>query len=92
MKTTHDTDSIQYPKILFSEKQIQHRVEELAQQIARDYEDRPLVMIGVLNGAVQFMMDLIRVLPKRELERFRYDFVSVVPLGNRASYAEMLLL
>ena len=92
MKTTHDTDSIQYSKKLFSEEQIQQRVKELAQQIAQDYEDRPLVMIGVLNGAVQFMMDLIRALPKRELERFRYDFVSVVPLGNRASYAEMLLL
>ena len=91
MKEPNDTGSIWSPKTLFSEEQIQQRVEELAQKIAHDYEDRPLVMIGVLNGAVPFMMDLIRALPKRKLERFRYDFVSVVPNGNRASYAEMML-
>lgn len=42
------------------EKQIQRRVGELGQRITDDYSGSPLLMIGLLNGAVVFMSDLIR--------------------------------
>ena len=47
-------------KLLFSEAQIQKRTEELANQISEEYKDTVPVFIGVLNGSVLFMSDLIR--------------------------------
>ena len=46
--------------ILYSEKQIQDRLAELAQQIEQDYEGRELLLVGVLKGAVMVMADLAR--------------------------------
>ena len=46
--------------ILYSEKQIQDRLAELAQQIEKDYEGRELLLVGVLKGAVMVMADLAR--------------------------------
>ena len=44
--------------ILFTEKQIQERLDEMAQQIAADYEGRDLLLVGILRGAVMVMADL----------------------------------
>ncbi len=38
------------------------RVAELGQQLSDDYADRVPVMIGVLNGCVPFMADLVRAM------------------------------
>jgi hypoxanthine phosphoribosyltransferase len=45
---------------LFSEKQIQDRLAELAVEIERDYEGRDILLVGVLRGAVMVMADLAR--------------------------------
>ena len=47
-------------EILLTEKQIQKRVSELAEQISKDYTDKVPVFIGVLNGAFIFMSDLLK--------------------------------
>jgi len=47
-------------EILFSKRDIDMRVRELAEEISRDYEGKELIMIGVLKGAFIFMSDLIR--------------------------------
>ncbi|HHX96721.1 MAG TPA: hypoxanthine phosphoribosyltransferase [Clostridia bacterium] len=47
-------------KILITEKQIEEKVKELGALISRDYEQKDLVIIGVLKGAVVFLADLIR--------------------------------
>ncbi|MFA5323216.1 MAG: hypoxanthine phosphoribosyltransferase [Smithella sp.] len=47
-------------EILFSKETIQKRVQELAEQISKDYAGRELIVIGVLRGAFIFMADLIR--------------------------------
>jgi hypoxanthine phosphoribosyltransferase len=47
-------------EILFSRDAIQKRVRELAGQISKDYDDRELIIIGILKGAFIFMADLIR--------------------------------
>jgi hypoxanthine phosphoribosyltransferase len=47
-------------EVLFSKKDIDIRVRELAEEISRDYEGKELIMIGVLKGAFIFMSDLIR--------------------------------
>jgi hypoxanthine phosphoribosyltransferase len=46
--------------ILLSERKIQNRVRELAQQISNDYKGCVPVFIGVLNGSFIFFSDLIR--------------------------------
>ncbi|MCI0493554.1 hypoxanthine phosphoribosyltransferase [candidate division KSB1 bacterium] len=47
---------------LITEKQIKHRVQELAKKISEDYSDKCPIIIGVLNGAFIFMADFIREL------------------------------
>jgi hypoxanthine phosphoribosyltransferase len=49
--------------ILFTERQIQQRVEELARQIAQDYAGLPLVLCAILKGSIPFLADLMRKLP-----------------------------
>ena len=64
-------------RILISETRIQKRVGELARAIQRDYRNRELVMIALLNGTVMFLADLIRHL---ELP-LRLDFIGVSSYG-----------
>lgn len=45
---------------LIPAERIQHRVAELARQIAADYADRPVTIIGVLTGSLMFLADLVR--------------------------------
>jgi hypoxanthine phosphoribosyltransferase len=46
--------------ILVQRDDLEHRVKELAAEISRDYDDRELLLIGVLKGAVFFLADLMR--------------------------------
>jgi hypoxanthine phosphoribosyltransferase len=46
--------------VLFTEAQIQDRLEELAIQIEKDYEGQDILLVGVLKGAVMVMADLAR--------------------------------
>jgi hypoxanthine phosphoribosyltransferase len=48
---------------LIPAERIQQRVAELARQIAADYHDQPITVIGVLTGSLLFLADLIRQLP-----------------------------
>jgi hypoxanthine phosphoribosyltransferase len=47
-------------KTLFSNAEIQRRVQELGQQISVDYTDRRPVMVGILRGVFCFIADLAR--------------------------------
>ncbi|MDK2824743.1 MAG: hypoxanthine phosphoribosyltransferase [Clostridia bacterium] len=47
-------------RILISEEQIKNKVKELGEQITNDYQDKDLLVICILKGAVIFMADLIR--------------------------------
>jgi hypoxanthine phosphoribosyltransferase len=46
--------------ILFTEEQIQTRLEELAAEIEKDYQGKEILLVGVLRGAVMVMADLAR--------------------------------
>jgi hypoxanthine phosphoribosyltransferase len=48
---------------LISESAIQARVSELGLSLAAHYEERTPLLVGVLNGAVIFMADLVRNMP-----------------------------
>jgi len=47
-------------EILIPAERIQDRVGEMARQIALDYRDRPVTIIGVLTGSLMFLADLVR--------------------------------
>ena len=64
-------------EILISEEQLAARIAELGRQITADYECKPLVLLGVLKGAVLFMVDLAREI-KLPLE---IDFMATSSYG-----------
>lgn len=65
-------------EILFSREEISSRVRELGLEITNAYRNRPLVLIGVLNGAFIFLADLAR-----EIElNMEIDFIRVASYGD----------
>ena len=64
-------------KTLFTQEEIQKRIEELAAEINRLYAGEPLVVVCVLKGAFMFFSDLVKLLTcKPEL-----DFVRLASYG-----------
>jgi hypoxanthine phosphoribosyltransferase len=47
-------------KRLIKESEIQEKVSALGEQIAHDYSDRPLTVLGVLTGSIVLLSDLIQ--------------------------------
>ncbi len=47
-------------EVLLSEAQIKTRIQELGQELLRDYGDKSPVFVGVLKGVVVFYADMIR--------------------------------
>lgn len=47
-------------EVLYSEEEIQRKVQELGERISRDFEGRNLLVICVLKGAFIFMADLVK--------------------------------
>ncbi|MBR6014025.1 MAG: hypoxanthine phosphoribosyltransferase [Selenomonadaceae bacterium] len=58
MKTKEDF----IERVLYTEEEIDKRVKELSKQISEDYKDikKPLLTVGILNGAVMFYTDVVR--------------------------------
>jgi len=48
---------------MITQEAMRRRVKTLGLQIARDYQDKDLLMIGVLKGAFAFFADLCRAIP-----------------------------
>ena len=65
-------------EVLFTEEQILARIGEMAEEIARDYEGKDLVLVGVLRGAVMVMADLSRALDKH----VEMDWMAVSSYGS----------
>jgi hypoxanthine phosphoribosyltransferase len=66
-------------KEIISPDVISARVRELGERITMDYQDRPIVIIGILNGAFVFMSDLVRHI-KGKVE---IDFVRLKSYGAK---------
>jgi hypoxanthine phosphoribosyltransferase len=66
-------------KVLFTAEQIRTRVRELGVELAREYEGRHPLFVGVLKGACMFQCDLARATPIGDLE---LDFLAVSSYGH----------
>jgi len=67
--------------VLVSEEQIAARITELAAEVAADYADREVLLVGVLKGAVLFMSDFARALPRPS----QMEFMAVSSYGSATS-------
>jgi hypoxanthine phosphoribosyltransferase len=67
-------------RVLFDEATILRRLDEIAAQISKDYCDRELTVIAVLNGSLVFMADLMRRIPLP----MRLDCLSVASYHGKA--------
>ena len=47
-------------EVIISEDKLKSRIQELGEQITRDYKNKKLLVIGVLKGCFVFMADLVR--------------------------------
>ena len=66
-------------RVLIEEEAIRERVRELGRQISADYAESvsPVVIVGVLRGAVIFLSDLIRAMDAT----LTIDFIAVSSYG-----------
>ncbi|MDR3265421.1 MAG: hypoxanthine phosphoribosyltransferase [Synergistaceae bacterium] len=67
-------------EVLISEREIYDRVGVLAEKIASETRSGELLAVGILNGAVIFLSDLVRRMPP-ELD-VRIDFMSISSYGD----------
>lgn len=83
-------------RVVIAADEITRRVQDLGRQIAADYRcgagadprGRPLLVVGILKGALPFMADLVRALDLS----IEYDFMAVSSYGNGTSPGEVRIL
>ncbi len=64
-------------EVLISQEDLKRRVAELAEEIATDLAGQELLVVGVLKGAIMFIVDLVRLLPLR----VELDFMAIASYG-----------
>jgi len=74
--------------VLIEEVSIQRRVEQLAEEISRDYQGSDLHVVGVLRGAYQFTQDLSTKIGLMHT----VDYISVASYGQGTTSSGTLQL
>jgi hypoxanthine phosphoribosyltransferase len=64
--------------MLLSKSAIDRRIRAIARRIRKDFPSEPLLLVGVLKGAVLFLADLARYLPGE----VTFDFIAVSSYGK----------
>src|SRR5579863_5579318 len=67
-------------RVLFTQEQIEHRIQELAAQISDQYKDKNLKLIGVLKGSIFFLAELAR----RIHVPVKIDFLAISSFSNKS--------
>lgn len=65
-------------KVFITRDRIHRRILEIAKQIRQDFPEEPLLLVGVLKGAVFFLSDLARGIPGE----VSLDFIAVSSYGK----------
>jgi hypoxanthine phosphoribosyltransferase len=73
-------------RILFTQEQIEARIDELAAEISRHYRNKNLKLIGVLKGCVFFMAALARRLEVP----VKIDFLAISSFSNKSGAPGMV--
>jgi len=78
-KLSIDTIIPENYKLLISKAQIKEKLIQLGNQICEDFKDQKPILVGVLNGGVIFLADLIRHI-NTDLE---IDFIRISSYGDQ---------
>ena len=65
-------------KVMFNEVELQGVCKRLGEQITKDYEGKDVLIVGILNGAIVFVTDLMRQIDRQ----INIDFMSVSSYGS----------
>lgn len=79
-------DDIQ--EILFTEQQLQLRVNQLAHEIRHDYAGTEPLIVGVLRGSFIFMSDLVRQIDMP----LRLDFLTASSYGSKSTSSGVITM
>lgn len=74
-------------KELISEKQINERLDELANQLMREYRGKEMVFLCILKGSIFFTVEL----SKRIKNNIKFEFIEVSSYENNESTGEVKL-
>jgi len=74
-------------RVLFDESAIHRRLDEIAAQISKDYRNRELTVIAVLNGSLIFVADLLRRVPLP----LKLDCLSVASYHGKAQTSQEVI-
>lgn len=76
-------------RVLISQDEVQDKIKELADEISEDYKGKVPILVGVLNGAILFLADLIRQLSIES----EIDFIKISSYGDkRVSSGEITMI
>ncbi|TAK04338.1 MAG: hypoxanthine phosphoribosyltransferase [Candidatus Manganitrophaceae bacterium] len=68
-----------FGKPMITQEEMRKRIQELGLRIAQDYQEKELLMVGVLKGAFVFFADLARAIPLP----LHVDFLVVSSYGEK---------
>jgi hypoxanthine phosphoribosyltransferase len=72
-------------RVVITEEQIRDKIEDLAKQVATDYQGvDSVLLVGVLKGAFMFMADFARALG-RQCRPAELEFMAISSYGQRAT-------
>jgi hypoxanthine phosphoribosyltransferase len=71
--------SREHVRVLITGGRLQRRIQELAQEIRKDFPNEPLHLVSVLKGGVFFLTDLARNIPGE----VSFDFIAVSSYGQK---------
>lgn len=49
-------------RVIISKEEIEEKIKQTGEQLSREYEGKPLLLVSILNGAFVFMADLCRAI------------------------------
>lgn len=73
--------------VLINESKLEKRISEIAKQIEKDYENKEIVLIGILKGSVPFMWELA----KRIKNKVTFEFIEVSSYEGKESTGKVVL-
>jgi hypoxanthine phosphoribosyltransferase len=73
-------------RILITDDLLARRIRQMSREIERDFRDREMVVVSLLNGTVMFLADLIRNLSLP----LRLDFIGVSSYGAGTESGELV--
>ncbi len=71
---------------MITQEEMRKRIQELGLRIAQDYQEKELVLVGVLKGAFVFFADLARAIPLP----LHVDFLVVSSYGDKKKSSGMV--